>query len=289
MLCRWQYCLHSLAHSKLYHRALLLKVSLEHVQKLVSIDSQHNLKLAPNIKEKQLNSSYFDKMDVGSAYALLNHAVGAAIKYLVQEGMMGEETLTTAWFLELVFKWFSLMTSRTIKLAMSQLNPTKHEEAVTFLENVVYIFSRLSFYKQGQRECFKPCQAGMIVTTKSVLKLQQLYRQEKEFKFLFMSRTTQDCLENIFSLIFQKNPVPPALNFKMSLRIITLSQFFASCWSGSYDEYPAEHLLSYMKAKPPQQKSAIDEDFELPDCFLKSIPEDEKASLHYVAGYAARN
>ncbi|XP_029836072.2 uncharacterized protein LOC115320100 isoform X2 [Ixodes scapularis] len=122
-------------------------VPLEHVQKLESINSQHDLKLAPHIKEKHLNSLYFDKMDVGSAYTFLNHAVGAAIKYLVQEGIIGEETLTRAWFLELVFKWFSLMTSRTIKLAVSELNPKKHEEAVTLLEKVGYIFSRLSFYK----------------------------------------------------------------------------------------------------------------------------------------------
>lgn len=119
------------------------------MQKLESINSQHDLKLAPHIKEKHLNSLYFDKMDVGSAYTFLNHAVGAAIKYLVQEGIIGEETLTRAWFLELVFKWFSLMTSRTIKLAVSELNPKKHEEAVTLLEKVGYIFSRLSFYKQG--------------------------------------------------------------------------------------------------------------------------------------------
>ncbi|KAG0423845.1 hypothetical protein HPB47_000393 [Ixodes persulcatus] len=199
--------------------------------------------------------------------------------------MMGEEASTTAWFLELDFKWFTLMTSRTIKLAMSELNPTKYEEAVTFLEEVVYIFSRLSIYKQGQRECFKPFQAGMIVTTKSALKLQQLYLQEKKkFKFLFISRTTQDCLKNLFSFIRQKNPVPRALDFKVSLRLITLSQFFAPCKSGRYDEDPAEHLLSYMKTKPPQQKTSTDEDSELPDCLLKPISEEEKASLHYVAG-----
>ncbi|KAG0420066.1 hypothetical protein HPB47_003695 [Ixodes persulcatus] len=79
-------------------------------------------------------------MNVESGYALLNHAVGAAIRHIIQEGMMDEEALTTAGFLELVFKWFSLMTPRTIKLAMRALNPAKHEEAVTFLGEVVYIF-----------------------------------------------------------------------------------------------------------------------------------------------------
>ncbi|KAG0436043.1 hypothetical protein HPB47_018179, partial [Ixodes persulcatus] len=161
-------------------------VSLKHVEELVAIDSKHDLKLVPKLKQTHLNPSHFDKMDVRSAHALLNHAVGAAIKLLVLQGKMAEEALTTAWFLELVHKWFSLMTSRSFKLAMSEANPIKHEEAMTFLADVSDIFSRLCIRKEGQRKSFKPCQAGMMITTQSALRLQDILLKERGFNIVFM-------------------------------------------------------------------------------------------------------
>lgn len=60
-----------------------LQISLQHLQKLVSIDSPHDLMLDPHIKDKPLKPSNFYKMDVRGVHALLTDAVDFAIRYLV--------------------------------------------------------------------------------------------------------------------------------------------------------------------------------------------------------------
>ncbi|KAH9364734.1 hypothetical protein HPB48_014867 [Haemaphysalis longicornis] len=105
---------------------------------------------------------------------------------------MEEEALTTAWFVERVYRWFTLMTSRYIGTAMSMFKPDAHDEA----------HQLLSVHK---------------------------------FKFVLLCGLTQDALENLFSCIRSRHPVPRALEFKLMLRLIMLSQFFKPSRKGSYD------------------------------------------------------
>ena len=53
--------------------------------------------------------------------------------------------------------------------------------------------------------------------------------------FLLTSHFTQDCLENLFSTVRSKNPIPIALGFLRSLRLITVAQFSKSSKFGSYE------------------------------------------------------
>ena len=59
--------------------------------------------------------------------------------------------------------------------------------------------------------------------------------EKRDFKFLLTSRLTQDCVENLFSVIRQKNAIPNALQFKHNLKLISVSMYMRSIESGNYD------------------------------------------------------
>ncbi|KAH7948853.1 hypothetical protein HPB49_002798 [Dermacentor silvarum] len=63
-----------------------------------------------------------------------------------------------------------------------------------------------------------------------------LFLEKYNFKFLLLSRFGQDALENLFSTLRCKIPVPRVLEFKFSLRAATMAQFLRPSKDGSYTE-----------------------------------------------------
>lgn len=64
------------------------------------------------------------------------------------------------------------MTSRTTKLAISKFDQVKYAEAVSFLNDVICLFSNI---KIGDGKHFwKPVQTGIILVSTVALKLQDL-------------------------------------------------------------------------------------------------------------------
>lgn len=59
--------------------------------------------------------------------------------------------------------------------------------------------------------------------------------KEEKFYFTLMSRFTQDGLENLFSIVRYKNPIPTLLEFKNALRVISLTQLLNAKTKKSYD------------------------------------------------------
>lgn len=253
------------------------------------------MKLAPHLKLRYLDPSHYEKMNVSSAVAVLNHAVAAAIRVLVNLGHLGKESLTTAWFLEQVDQWFSFMSSRSISTGMSCLNENKHGDAVNFLQKFARLMSAVSIRNQNQRDCFKPVQAGVMVSTASAIAVQSFLLQEHKFKFVMLGRLSQDALENLFSCVRAKNPVPRALEFKLTLRLIMLSQYFRPSRKGSYNISDCTDLLEFVELRKgvPREascNSSIDVEDEL-DMTEDTTPmgQIEVQSLCYVAGYVTRS
>lgn len=83
---------------------------------------------------------------------------------------------------------------------------------------------------------FKPVQAGIILSTKSVIELTDYLITQHKYLFVLAGRLTQDCVENLFSLIRAKNIIPNALQFKHNLKLIAVSQYLKPCSNTSYDE-----------------------------------------------------
>lgn len=119
------------------------EVSISAIKELHKIDTENKLKLAPRLNERCLNPSHYDSMKLGLACRILDHSVAAAIKYLVEQGDMEKEALTTAWFIKKVFRWFKLMTSRTAQFAMNGQEEV-HGNDIEFLRETISLFQHLA-------------------------------------------------------------------------------------------------------------------------------------------------
>ncbi|XP_042144962.1 uncharacterized protein LOC121835091 [Ixodes scapularis] len=64
------------------------EVSVAHIKELAAIDARQDLKVAPHLKEKYLETNHFEKMNVASAVAVLNRAAASAIRLFVQMGQL---------------------------------------------------------------------------------------------------------------------------------------------------------------------------------------------------------
>ena len=83
--------------------------------------------------------------------------------------------------------WFDLVSSWHPVMALSKMHPNKHAEAVQFLLGVIKIFRSMSVGSKGE---WKPIQMGVILSTTSVLDIQEELL-DKGHKFLLKLRLTQ--------------------------------------------------------------------------------------------------
>ena len=83
---------------------------------------------------------------------------------------------------------------------------------MTFLRSVILICIQVMTI--GERGDWKPVQSGVLTATTKVLGIQEEFLNDR-YQFLLTSRLPQDCLENLFSVVRLKNPVPSPLAFNV--------------------------------------------------------------------------
>lgn len=219
------------------------EISMEPIREVYNLDEEHSLKLCPYLKHNVINPSHFDKMNVSLSVALLNNNVAAAISYYIANGRIVNIHRTTAWFLTIMYKWFKIMTSRYVKLALSHLDENVYKDNITFLKDFMEIIRGITI-EDGK---WKPFQSGLILCTQTALDLQVEYLEKENFKFLLLGRLTQDTLENLFSVIRARQSVPDAREFKCTLRLVCLSQFEANINRSNYSTVDSNHVIQYCK------------------------------------------
>lgn len=215
-----------------------------------------------------------------NSLAVFSHSTASALRYMVEVHGWDKEVLTTAWFLDQVNRWFDLMSSRSPTMALSLLDATKHADAVDFLNT----FKHMIETAQIGGGSFKPVQAGIIMSTTSMLQIQHRLLNEEGYRFILTSRFTQDSLENFFSTVRQRNSIPTPCEFKSALRIITLAQYLRHSKHSSYaddeDSFYLGDLSDYTQSPcTPTQGEA--------DCNEVRLNHEasEAASFEYYAGY----
>jgi hypothetical protein len=227
-------------------------VKIEHIKTFCIEEETVDLKFAPKLSVDLLNTGHFNKVKVSHALNVLNWDVSCGMR-LAAESTEDKSSLTTAFFIDMVSKWFKLISSRTTTLALSKFNLRVYQETLLFLDEFITLFSSLQVApdKNG-KALWKPIQTGVILTTKSILDLQNLFLNEKKYSFLLTSRFSQDCLENVFSQIRSRHPVPTAIQFKQDLKLLSVFQYldmpFNNNTNYEYDEgAPLTGFLNYIR------------------------------------------
>lgn len=179
------------------------------------------------------------------------------------------------------------MTSRTTALALSDMSADKSAEAKQFLIGFRELFMHLVIHTQGCTATWKPVQCGVVISTTAALQLREYYICAKGFKYVLLSRFTQAALENLFSVIRFKSPVPRAREFKLALRIIILAQFFQPSKHASYEVDDSEQLSDFLATRNDIVVTSDHVLLSAPDDF--ELCNEEHDSLLYLSGFIARN
>lgn len=141
------------------------------------------LKLATMLSDRVIHPTTFDKMSVAGAKALFSKPVVDGLRYLVKEGY-SSDMLTTAAFVDIVRRWFDIVSSRELHRALSRRREDKFVEAMTFLEQVIKLFHDITFLKGG----WNPIQTGVICSTKTLINLTYYLLDVKGLSFFMTSR-----------------------------------------------------------------------------------------------------
>ncbi|KAE8739848.1 hypothetical protein FOCC_FOCC014649 [Frankliniella occidentalis] len=228
-------------------------VRFQHIEWLIHFQEDMGVKFAPRLSKKDIKQNFFSKMNTSAACHIFDHKTGKAIEFLAEEGVFEEDSKTTAWFIELMNKWFTILTSRTPLHALSFKNMDKYNEAISMLGQVVEVFTHLSV-----GDAWKPCQTHVIMATEALLSIQDYLLQEQGYDFVFMGRFTNDISENIFSDVRKTRPTPTSLQAKYQLRLNTLSQCSRKVLGSQYGDDDRQNLLTiddileYLKRNGPQ-------------------------------------
>lgn len=259
-------------------------IKLAHVLDLLEFQSGKDLKLAPNLSDKTVSSTgHFSKMNVANAMHLFSKSVSAALRYLVSKEGRSEEYLTTAWFIDTVDHWFDLMSSRHSVMALSKHKLDAYADARSFLDDFIQIVQSMRI---GFKYAWKPVQAGIHLSTRSILNICDDMLDNMEF--LLTSRLTQDCIENLFSSVRCRSPVPTAREFKYALKLITVAQYLKPTKASNYVEDEREYfgdLLPSTIEVPTAEPLLID----VPLASREEISAAEEESLYYLAGYCLQS
>lgn len=218
------------------------EIRMDHFEYLISVQIENELKLAPNFEPTSLHPNNLLKMKVTTTYRMVNHNVGAALDYL-SEAEKYPELATTGWFAKCVFKWFKLVSNRTLQLAFSLKNPAKFNEALNFLSDFIEIVQNIEV---GVKGIWKPFQSGIKLCTETIIYLAKYFVTERKYDFFLTGHCTQCCLENVFSTVRVKHPTPTCLQFKQDVRLLIISQYMKSIKNTSYDDAKCHSLLDFL-------------------------------------------
>lgn len=157
-------------------------------------------------------------MNAKTNVALLNNDVAAGLFYCISESKINTKHRTTACFVQVMQRWFKLLTSRyAVFLSLKNKN---YDDNIKFLKYVQDIMYNLTV-----NNTWKPFQTSVILSTQTALDLQKIYLKQEKFQYFMFGRLTQGVLKNAFSTIKFTQPVPDAHMFRVSLRLVCLSQF----------------------------------------------------------------
>ncbi|XP_053686871.1 uncharacterized protein LOC128736413 [Sabethes cyaneus] len=276
------------------------EVNIQHLRDLVMFEQTNKLKAAHGLRLEYLEKgSTFDSMKVDVSMKVCNDAVATALRYFAVHANR-HDVLPTAFFVEVVAKWFAAMKNRLPKAALSVGNMQSYQKNISFLEFFCEFVFKL---KTGYDQCYKPWQSSSIIATNAILRLHKVLL-EKGFDYVLTGRFTQDCVENLFSQVRSKQKKPTALQFQSILKQLCVAQYMAAIPNTSYEFDGGEFIVGIKEIQEARAKKVAenvkkDSEDELKLAASKVatmshsaadalLDDTEKNVLYYVGGHLAR-
>lgn len=183
-------------------------------------------------------------MDVGRAAAVISHTVAAALRHYFEKGELRAEALHTADFLQRICELQISARGTKAPITIDSL-----EAALQQLQEDFEWIKQWKFEErcgETDRESL-PFQKGLLITISALRGLVTFLIKERGFAYVCTRRFTQDCLENLFSVIRRNrggfNDHPEAQSAVQSLRLATCGQLLDSVSKGTNCENTPDVML----------------------------------------------
>ena len=193
------------------------------IEAVVEFQKDSEWPLAPHLKPDYIKLSSWTKMNVKPAQAALSKETAQAINILVNKFGKPREWLTTAYFCVCVSDWYDICNNRGGSIAFSYKKREVYDEFTAYLKFFMRFYASMKLHP-NQKSGLKPSQKGVIISTSAILHLVEALLDEG-FDFVLTARFSNDCAENIFSLLRLRQKLPTCLLSKRFLRLISLCQF----------------------------------------------------------------
>lgn len=191
-------------------------ISFEDIKKTYEIDSQSTSARAMcKITPIHLLPNAFQKMSCKLAIQLFSKSVSAAIKTCVSTNeLQSSSALNTSKFIDIINDMFDTCNSKNLynPNPNRKLICDRNSGTIKNLERARSVFQKaIKISNKNNKTSIPPCFTGIIWTTTAIIELFQTEKNEAKYfqpgkeYFLLTNRLTQDALENLFSIMRQKN------------------------------------------------------------------------------------
>ena len=153
------------------------------------------LNIHPKLTEHHINCTGSQRQRVRLAAQLLSHTSATAMRCL-SHGKAAQSN-----FVDLINDWFDVVNSR-MKYSKKKLEcgyGIHLAEQSSVLRKMVETAEKMRCV--GKRTSNTPFQRGLIITSKSLLRLYEVLSERYGVEFILTSHLNQDCVENLFSRI----------------------------------------------------------------------------------------
>lgn len=166
--------------------------------------------------------------------------------------------------------------------ALSHMDESRYQNAI---ETLSLAFETVQTMKMGMTAHRKPSQAGLLIATHVVLKLQKSLLDDRGQRFLLTGTLTQDCLENLFFIIRLRKPLLSAYNTKCALKLVCGSQFLHTQSSSSYELDGSVYLADLLAHGTKHTVHDPDPLQDVENLFVESLSIEEGDILCYVGRF----
>lgn len=125
-----------------------------HLRDIFEQEKDKSLRLSYKLQDYLFHLSSFQKMRVSTSTNLINNSSSSSL-YMAAAESEDKSLATTAWFVDLLDTWFTVIKSRIRARAFSHSNMASFQDLNDFLKELIDIFCGL---KIGGRQTFKPAQ-----------------------------------------------------------------------------------------------------------------------------------
>lgn len=110
-----------------------------------------------------------------------------------------------------------------------------------------------------------------------------------DYKFFLTGRLPQDCLENLFSVVRQRKPVPNAYDKKCALKFVCVSQFLHTPATSSYGTDDSEYLADMISQGKRECGGNVEEEIDDAEIlFIEALTSIECSVLHHIGGFLVK-